>query len=118
MSIATLFDKEIVVMRLAPVSGYKKQYHSTATYEGAVEPLGLNNREGVPSVETNDFAIYVGVEADIKKGDQLTVKYKDTTGYVRKTERFLVKNLEYRVAGAGGGLVEHLEIQAERIQAK
>jgi len=113
--IATLFDKRITITRLKGVSGFRESYQSTATVDGAVQPIGNSERGGLPSINTKEYVVYADVSTDIKSGDHLEVGFKDATGYTRKIEKFLVKSVEYRVAGAGGGLTEHLEAQVEKL---
>lgn len=114
--IETLFDREIVVRRSKTISGYRKGFSSTATVEGHLQPVGNDTRQGLPNVDTKDHVLFCPVDANIKKGDKLEVKIKDSTGYVRDTQYFLVKSVEFRVEG-NSGISEHLEVQAEKLQS-
>lgn len=112
--IHTLFDREIIVRRSKTISGYKKGFSSTATVEGHMQPVGNDTREGLPNVDTKEHVLFCPVDANIKKGDKLEVKIKDSTGFVRDTQYFHVTSVQYRVEGLTG-ISEHLEVQADKL---
>lgn len=100
MSIHRFFTKSVVVRRLSTVSGYKKQFQSTATVDGHIQSLSREAAQRLGIIEQRAWIGWFDIGSDVKEGDVLI----DETGMRYKVREITKKDY---------GTNEHLEVIME-----
>ena len=72
MGIRKFFGKEIIVKRYKSVSGYKKAFNTTATVEGAIQPLDKQSAQAIDILTDKGYFAWFDIDEDVVEGDMIT----------------------------------------------
>lgn len=72
-TIAHLFNKSIIVKRLRPESGNKRQMHSTGTIDGHVQRLDEHTDTAAQNVYGATHKAWVDISEDVQDGDDAVI---------------------------------------------
>lgn len=71
MKLAHLLNKQIIIARMAEISGDKLAYTTVTADMGHIQPIDNSNSEGESGVFGKNFRLYMSGDADINEGDRL-----------------------------------------------
>jgi hypothetical protein len=66
------FTKEVTIKRLATVSGYKKSFQTTGTFDAHIQEMNKETKERLGIIEERAWYLWCDIDEDIHEGDTVT----------------------------------------------